>query len=119
MAGTPIRSALKRTSRKLELAVTETCNHIVKPAYHGRPYQWIQTEAEGFPESVSIRLHPFGDCSILRKSCYLRSMALKRQPSGSLINPCVMLVKYCRDEQGKNCIALTMLRGSTHEIESS
>src|SRR4029077_5642764 len=38
---------------KLELAVTEACSNIIKHAYHGLANQWINVEAEAFPESVS------------------------------------------------------------------
>jgi sigma-B regulation protein RsbU (phosphoserine phosphatase) len=96
---------------KLELAVTEACSNIIKHAYHGLANQWINVEAEAFPESVSIRMRHRGDPF---EPSEARPPSLNgSQVSGFgmyIITKAVDVVRYCGDERGGNCIELVKLR---------
>jgi len=96
---------------KLELAVTEACSNIIKHAYHGQTDQWINLEAEAFPDSISIRMHHLGESFDPSK---VPPPALDgSQVSGFgmyLIAKTVDAVKYCCEERGGNCIELVKLR---------
>jgi anti-sigma regulatory factor (Ser/Thr protein kinase) len=96
---------------KLELAVTETCSNIMKHAYHGRADQWIHLEAKAFPGNLSIRLHHLGDP--LDPAKVPPPVLDGSQESGFgiyLIARSVDEARYYRDERGRNCIVLVMLR---------
>jgi PAS domain S-box-containing protein len=96
---------------KLELAVTEACSNIIKHAYHGLANQWINVEAEAFPECVSIRMHHRGDP-------FEPSEAPPPAFNGSqvagfgmyIITKTVDAVRYCCDEHGGNYIELVKRR---------
>lgn len=101
---------------EFELAVDEAASNIVKHAYHGRPDQWIQLEAEAFPDRVTIRLHHLGDP--FDASNVQEQDARTSQGSGlglSLIKRCVDEVRYYRDGRGRNCVALSKRRGADSE----
>jgi sigma-B regulation protein RsbU (phosphoserine phosphatase) len=96
---------------KLELAVTETCSNIMKHAYHGRADQWIHLEAETFPGKISIGLHHLGDSFDPAKVS--PPVLDGSQESGfgiHLIARSVDEARYYRDERGRNCIALVIVR---------
>jgi PAS domain S-box-containing protein len=97
----------------LVLAVNEVASNIMKHAYKGRTDQWIHLEAEVFPGYLSIRLHHLGEP-------FDPAMALAPVLDGSresgfgayIISKSVDEVRYCRDEEGKNCIELIKVRKS-------
>jgi anti-sigma regulatory factor (Ser/Thr protein kinase) len=92
----------------LELAVNEAASNIMKHAYHGRTDQRIQLEAELFPGHVLIRLHHVGepfDPSRIPPPPFDGS---RESGFGAyIIMQCVDDAQYCRDEFGRNCVALT------------
>ncbi|HLW64671.1 MAG TPA: SpoIIE family protein phosphatase [Gemmataceae bacterium] len=96
---------------RLELAVTEACSNVIKHAYHRRTDQCIQMEADIFPGKVTIRLHYLGpsfDPAKVEPPAFNGS-----RESGFglyLIQECVDRVRYYRDENGRNCIALEKSR---------
>ena len=92
----------------LELAVNEAVCNIMKHAYHGRPDQWIQLEAEYVPERLSIRLHHLGD-SFDPATVPPPAFDGSRESGFGvyLIANSVDDVRYSRDERGRNCIVLT------------
>jgi anti-sigma regulatory factor (Ser/Thr protein kinase) len=103
----------------LELAVNEAASNIMKHAYHGRVDQWIHLECEAFPDRLLIRLRHFGDP-------FDPSMASPPALDGSresgfgayIINQSVDDVRYYRDEQGRNCVAMLKRRPGSKESES-
>ena len=97
---------------ELELAVNEAACNIMKHAYHGRPDQWIQLEAECVSERLSIRLHHLGD-SFDPASVPPPAFDGSRESGFGvyLIANSVDDVRYSRDERGRNCIALTKVFG--------
>jgi PAS domain S-box-containing protein len=98
---------------ELELAVTEAASNIMKHAYHGRADQWIQMEAEAFPDHVAVRLHHLGnsfDPSVVALPVFDGS-----RESGFgvyLLRRSVDDVRYYRDQRGGNCIALVKMHKS-------
>jgi sigma-B regulation protein RsbU (phosphoserine phosphatase) len=91
----------------LELAANEAASNIIKHAYHGRTDQWIQLEADAFPDRLSIRLHHLGD-SFDPRSVPPPALDGSRESGFGLylIAKCVDDVRHCRDERGRNCIDL-------------
>jgi PAS domain S-box-containing protein len=97
----------------LELAVNEAASNIMKHAYHGRTDQWVRLEAEAFPNQISFRLHHLGDP--FEPSAVSPPALDGSQESGFgmyLITQCVDEVRYCRDERGRNCVALVKVHRS-------
>lgn len=96
---------------ELELAVTEACSNIIKHAYQRRSDQWIRLEAEGFPDRISIRLHHLGGAFDPSNVPLPRLDGSQESGFGVyLITQSVDVVRYYRDEWGRNCIALTKNR---------
>jgi serine/threonine-protein kinase RsbW len=103
----------------LELAVNEAASNIMKHAYHGRADQWIQLDADAYPDRVSIRLHHLGD-SFDPATVSPPTLDGSRESGFGvyLIARSVDDVRYSRDERGRNSIALvkhldSMMRGPT------
>jgi serine/threonine-protein kinase RsbW len=96
----------------LELAVNEAVCNIMKHAYHGRPDQGIQLEAEWVPERLSIRLHHLGD-SFDPATVPPPAFDGSRESGFGvyIIANSVDDVRYSRDERGRNCIVLTKMLG--------
>lgn len=95
----------------MELAVTEACTNIMKHAFHGRNDQQIQMEAESFPDRIAVRLYHLGDPFDLSTVPLPRFDGSQESGFGVyLINQCVDMVRYYRDERGRSCIALTKNR---------
>jgi anti-sigma regulatory factor (Ser/Thr protein kinase) len=91
----------------LVLAVNEAASNIMKHAYHGRTDQWIQLEADTFPDRLSIRLHHLGDSFDPRAASPPALDGSRESGFGLyLIAKSVDEVRYSRDERGRNCIAL-------------
>jgi sigma-B regulation protein RsbU (phosphoserine phosphatase) len=96
---------------RFELAVTEACSNIMKHAYHGRKDQQIHLEAEGFPHCILFRMRHLGEPFDV--SSVPQPQLDGSQESGFgvyLITNNVDVVRYYRDERGRNCIALTKNR---------
>jgi phosphoserine phosphatase RsbU/P len=96
---------------KMELAITEASSNIMKHAYHGRNDQKIHLDAESFPARISIRLHHLGDAFDPTNVPPPRFDGSQDSGFGVyLITQSVDVVRYYRDERGRNCIALTKKR---------
>lgn len=103
----------------LELAVNEAASNIMKHAYHGRADQPIQIEADAFPGYVSIRLHHFGDPFDPSVAPPPRLDGSRESGFGAyIISRSVDQVRYCRDDRGRNCVALTKF-GKSRESKGS
>lgn len=96
---------------KLELAATEACSNIIKHAYHGRTDQNVHVEVNAYLDHVSLRLFYLGapfDPGTVRPPQLDGS-----QESGFgvyLIHQCTDVVRYGRDERGRNYIAMSKNR---------
>jgi PAS domain S-box-containing protein len=103
----------ENSTEALVLAVNEAASNIMKHAYHGRTDQSIQLEAQAFYGHVSIRLHHLGDPF---DPSTARPPALDgSRESGFgvyIITQSVDEVRYCRDDRGRNCVALKKARRS-------
>jgi PAS domain S-box-containing protein len=98
---------------KLELAVNEAASNIMRHAYRGRTDQLIEIDAAAFPSQVSVRLHHLGDP--FDPSTISPPALDGSQESGFgiyLITQSVDEARYCRDERGRNCVALVKVHAS-------
>lgn len=95
---------------KLELAVNETASNVMKHAYLGQKDREIVLEAEAGSEWVAIRLHHYGR-SFQPKTASLPTLDAACESGFGLyiVSQCVDEVRYYRDGEGRNCIALTKL----------
>ncbi len=94
----------------LELAVNEAASNIMKHAYHGRPDQRIQLEADTFPGRVSIQLHHLGDSFDPAAVSPPALDGSRESGFGShLIARSVDDVRHFRDDRGRNCVALVKI----------
>ncbi len=91
----------------LELAVNEAASNVIKHAYHGRGGQCIRLEAEVSPGRISILLSHLGD-SFDPASAPPPALDGSRESGFGtfIIAQSVDEVRYYRDENGRNYIAL-------------
>ena len=96
---------------QLELAVNEAASNIMKHAYRGRGDQWIDVEAESYPDRIAILLHHLGD-SFDPSSVPAPVLDGSRESGFGvyLITASVDEARYFRDERGRNCISLVKRR---------
>lgn len=101
----------ERTVAGLELAVTEALSNVIRHAYHGSPDQQIELEVETFPRYVAVRVYHQGES--FRPGRIRPPDVEGLQESGFglfLIHQTVDEVRYSRDAQGRNCIAMVKAR---------
>jgi PAS domain S-box-containing protein len=95
----------------LELAADEAASNIIKHAWHGRTGECIRIEAEAFPGRVSVRFIHRGDSFDPASVSPPKLDGSRESGFGTfIIAQSVDSVRYYRDEQGRNCIALTKFR---------
>lgn len=95
---------------KLELAVDETVSNIMKHAHGGQTNRKILIEAEAFAERIVFRLHHGGSVFQPKAVCLPQLNGSRQSGLGLYItSKCVDDVRYYRDADGSNCIALTKL----------
>ena len=102
----PIRN-MTRAKPPFELAVNEAASNVIKHAYHGRGGQCIRLEAEVSPGRISILLSHLGD-SFDPASAPPPALDGSRESGFGtfIIAQSVDEVRYYRDENGRNYIAL-------------
>ena len=104
----------------LELAVNEAASNIMKHAYHGRTDQRIHLDAEAYPDRIAVRLRHFGDPFDPSSVAPPPLDGSRESGFGAyIIGRCVDEVRYYRDERGRNCVALTVLRTPQQEGNSN
>ena len=96
---------------QLELAITEAASNIMRHAYRGRTDQQIQLQAKVFADRITFRLHHLGDAFDPNS---VKVPSFDGSEDGGfgvyIIRQSVDDVRYDRDERGRNCITLTMMR---------
>jgi PAS domain S-box-containing protein len=95
----------------LELAITEACSNIMKHALTGHANEVIQMTADAYADRITVRIshrgEPFDPASVPMP----RFDGTQESGFGVyLITQNVDEARYSRDEQGRNCIALTKRR---------
>jgi anti-sigma regulatory factor (Ser/Thr protein kinase) len=92
---------------ELELAANEAASNIIKHAYAGATDQLIRIEADAFVDNIAVRLRHFGTPFSPEKAPAPDFNGSRESGFGAyIIRSSVDEVKYYRDANGKNCVAL-------------